>query len=90
MLAYEYDHWLRQIWIGEEHPKDLDLSWMGNSVGKWEDDTLVVDTISMRSEPWFDTAGRVFSADLHIVERFGVPTMSCWRLSSRSKIRRRS
>ena len=70
MLAYEYDHWLRQIWIGEEHPKDLDLSWMGNSVGKWEGDTLAVDTISMRSEPWFDTAGRVFSTDLHIVERF--------------------
>jgi hypothetical protein len=70
LLVYEYDHWYRQIWIGEQHPEDLDPTWMGHSIGKWEGDTFVVDTVGMRDEPWFDTAGHVFSSDLHIVERF--------------------
>jgi hypothetical protein len=57
---------------GRGHPEDiLDYpEWMGHSVGKWEGDTLVVDTIGMREETWLDTAGFEHSAKLHLTERF--------------------
>ena len=45
MMLFEYDHFVRNIYTdGREHPKDLNPSWMGDSIGKWEGDTLVVDT----------------------------------------------
>ena len=57
---------------GRVHPDDiLDYpEWMGNSIGKWEGDTLVVDTIGMREETWLDTAGFEHSDKLHVTERF--------------------
>ena len=57
---------------GRGHPEDiLDYpEWMGHSVGRWENDTLVVDTIGMREETWLDTAGFEHSARLRITERF--------------------
>jgi len=57
---------------GRGHPEDiLDYpEWMGHSVGRWDGDTLVVDTIGMREETWLDTAGFEHSAKLHITERF--------------------
>jgi hypothetical protein len=56
---------------GRKHPEDiLDYpEWMGHSTGRWEGDTLVVDTIGMREETWLDTAGFEHSAKLHITER---------------------
>ena len=57
---------------GRKHPEDiLDYpEWMGNSIGTWEGDTLVVDTIGMREETWLDTSGFEHSAMLRITERF--------------------
>ena len=57
---------------GRRHPEDiLDYpEWMGHSIGRWEGDTLVVDTIGMREETWLDTAGFEHSAMLHLTERF--------------------
>ena len=57
---------------GRGHPEDiLDYpEWMGHSIGRWEGDTLVVDTIGMRDETWLDTAGFEHSAKLHLTERF--------------------
>jgi hypothetical protein len=56
---------------GRRHPEDiLDYpEWMGHSIGRWEGDTLVVDTIGMREETWLDTAGFEHSAMLHLTER---------------------
>jgi hypothetical protein len=54
---------------GRGHPKDLDPSWMGHSVGKWEGDTLVVDTIGFNGRTWIDTAEHPSSDQLHVVER---------------------
>ena len=66
--------WLRQIWIGREHPKDptdYDPTWMGHSVGKWDGDTLVVDTIRIREGTLLDRAlAAPHSGQLHMVERF--------------------
>ncbi len=57
---------------GRKHPEDiLDYpEWMGHSIGRWEGDTLVVDTIGMREETWLDTAGFEHSDKLHLTERF--------------------
>jgi hypothetical protein len=57
---------------GRGHPEDiLDYpEWMGHSIGRWEGQTLVVDTIGMRQETWLDTAGFEHSDKLHITERF--------------------
>ena len=57
---------------GRGHPEDiLDYpEWMGHSTGRWDGDTLVVDTIGMREETWLDTAGFEHSAKLRITERF--------------------
>ena len=57
---------------GRGHPEDiLDYpEWMGHSSGRWEGQTLVVDTIGMRQETWLDTAGFEHSDKLHITERF--------------------
>lgn len=70
LLMYEYDHWVRRISMNEQHPKDLELTWMGHSIGKWEGDTLVVDTVGMHDDSWLDQAGHERTTNLHIVERF--------------------
>src|SRR5258706_10265785 len=54
---------------GRGHPADLDSTWMGNSIGHWEADTLVVDTIGLNDKTWLDTAGDPHSDALHIMER---------------------
>jgi len=44
--------------------------WMGSSRGRWEGDTLVVDSVSFNDQTWFDKAANFHSADLHVVERY--------------------
>ena len=67
---FEYDHFVRQMWTdGREHPKDLAATWMGDSIGKWEGDTLVVDSIGFNDKTVLDGAGHPHSEDLHVVER---------------------
>lgn len=73
LIIYELDHNVRQIWLdGRPHPSkdDLDLTWMGHSTGKWEGDTLVVDTVGLRNESWLDGNGHVSSKQSHMVERY--------------------
>src|SRR6185436_17970604 len=56
---------------GRGHPDDiLDYpEWMGHSIGRWEGDILVVDTIGTRPETWLDTAGLEHSEKLHLIEK---------------------
>ncbi len=67
--------WLRAVWIGREHPKDLtdyEPVWMGHSVGKWEGDTLVVDTVRVKTVPGelIDAASAApQSPNFHMIER---------------------
>jgi len=70
IMFFETGNSVRQIWIdGRGHPADLDPTWMGNSIGKWEGGTLVVDTIGINDKSWLDTAGHPHSDALHMVER---------------------
>jgi hypothetical protein len=58
---------------GRDHPKDLDSTWLGNSVGKWDGDTLVIDTIGFNAKTWLDTAEHPLSESLHVIERISRP-----------------
>lgn len=70
-LLHEYQHIVRRIWTdGREHPKDLDPTWMGHSIGRYEGDTLVVDTVGLNDRTWLDPGGAPHSDQLHVVERF--------------------
>jgi hypothetical protein len=71
LLRFEFDHILREIWMdGRSHPSDLPPSYMGHSIGKWEGETLVVDTTGFNDKTWLDRVGHRHSEDLHVIERF--------------------
>ncbi len=71
---FEFDHNVRQIFTdGRQHPKDLDLTWMGDSIGWYEGDTLVVDTIGLNDKTWIDRGGLPHSDQLHVIERIRRP-----------------
>ena len=64
-------HSYRQIFIdGRRHPVDLDPTWYGHSIGRFEGDTLVVDTVGFNDRFWFDFKGHPHTERLHIVERY--------------------
>ena len=70
LLLYEYDHYVRQIYTdGRQHPQDMPATWMGDSIGKWEGDTLVVDTTGFNDKTRLDKMGHPHSEALHVVER---------------------
>jgi hypothetical protein len=53
-----------------EHPDDLTPTWMGDSVGRWEGDTLVVDVTGFNDKTWLGGMGTVHTEKLHVVERY--------------------
>jgi len=53
-----------------KHPEDLTPTWMGDSVGRWEGDTFVVDTIGFNDKTWIGGGGSIHSEKMHVVERF--------------------
>ena len=64
-------HSYRQIFMNRtSHPKDLNPTWFGDSIGKWEGDTLVVDTVGFNDRFWFDFAGHPHTEQLHTIERY--------------------
>jgi hypothetical protein len=61
----------RIIWLNREHPKNLFPSYFGDSVGRWEADTLVVDTIGFNGRLWIsENLGHYMSDAFHLVERY--------------------
>jgi hypothetical protein len=64
-------HTFRTIYIdGREHPKDLEPSYYGHAVGRWEGDTLVVDTVGFNERGWLDAYGMPTTKQLRLTERF--------------------
>ena len=55
---------------GRKHPADLLPTWWGHSIGRWEGDTLVIDTIGYNEKFWFDSRGTPHTEKLHTIERF--------------------
>jgi hypothetical protein len=68
-ITYEYAGAVRDILLKDPGPAQVD-SWMGQSVGRWEGETLVVDVTGMNDQTWFDRAGNYHSEALHVVERY--------------------
>jgi hypothetical protein len=69
-VLYEYAHTVRNIYMNSEHPEGPIEWWMGDSRGRWEGDTLVVDVVHFNAETWLDRAGNHHSEALHVVERY--------------------
>lgn len=70
-MRYEFAHATRNILMdGGKHPEGLPDTWMGDSRGHWEGDTLVVDAANFNDQTWFDHAGNFHSDALHVVERY--------------------
>lgn len=71
VIVYEAFNLWRQIFLdGRELERDVNPSWMGYSTGKWEGDTLVVDTRGFNGKAWLDQLGRPSTEALHVIERF--------------------
>ncbi len=69
--VFELHREWRDIWIGEDHPKDLFPTYMGNSVAKWEGNTLVVDTTGYNGKDWItEDIDHPMSDEFHLVERY--------------------
>ena len=74
LMLYEGFTTYRQIFTdGRDLPKDPQPSWLGYSVGKWDGDTFVVDTIGVNDHTWLDNAGRPHSDAMHLTERYRRP-----------------
>src|SRR6202140_4067983 len=70
LMLFEYGHNIRQIFTdGRGHMQDAEPSWMGDSIGHWEGDTLVVDTTGFNDKTWLDQVGHPHSDSLHVIER---------------------
>jgi hypothetical protein len=70
VLAYHDLHTYRYIPTAPRRQLEGADFWMGSSRGRWEGDTLAVDSVSFNDQTWFDKAGNFHSEDLHVVERY--------------------
>ncbi len=68
-FAYQYAGAVRNVYLKDPGPAPVD-SWMGQSVARWEGDTLVIDVTGFNDSTWFDRAGNFHSDKLHVVERY--------------------
>lgn len=76
-------HVWRIIWMdGRQQPKDPNPNYLGYSVGHWEGDTLVVDTVGMNDRTWLDAAGHGHGEKLHVTEKFTRPDSNTLRLEA--------
>jgi hypothetical protein len=69
-FLYEYVHAVREVYLDSEHLEGPIDWWMGDSRGRWEGDTLVVDVVHFNDLTWFDRAGNHHSEALHVIERY--------------------
>jgi hypothetical protein len=70
LILYESHHAYRIIHLEGKHPSASIKLWNGDSRGRWEGDTLVVDVTNQNGRTWLDMAGNFTTPSLHVVERF--------------------
>ena len=76
LVMYSEGQLPRQIFLdGRTHPGDPNPTWRGHSIGRWEGDTLVADTIGFNDKPWLDWNGHSHTDKLHVVERYSRPDL---------------
>ena len=69
-MIWAEDHQVRRIYLNQQHSAKVTPSWFGESVGRFEGDTLVVDTIGLNTRTYVDSYRTPHSERLHVVERF--------------------
>src|SRR5262249_5116350 len=70
VMSFNFGHYYRMIPTdGRPHVGEDIKLWMGDSVGRWDGDTLVVDVTSLNGRNWLDQVGNFFSDHAHVVER---------------------
>jgi hypothetical protein len=70
VIIYEYQAIPRQIFMdGRGHPSDIEPTYMGHSTGKYEGETLVIDTVGFNDKTWLDPMGLPHSDAMHVIER---------------------
>ena len=80
----------RQIFTdGRPFPKDPNPTWNGYSVGHWEGDTMIIETIGFRDDLWLDAAGNPLTEQANLPKKSAVPAMARSKSRSRSTIRKR-
>jgi hypothetical protein len=73
LQVFEYDHLVRAIYTdGREHRTDLAPSWMGDSIGHWEGETLVVETTNFNDKTWIDRIAVPHSEEMTLIERIHI------------------
>jgi hypothetical protein len=73
LMVFEYDHLVRQIYTdGRGHRDDLAPSWMGDSIGHWDGETLVVETTQFNDRTWIDRIAVPHSEEMKLTERIYV------------------
>ncbi|HEX5279633.1 MAG TPA: hypothetical protein VFW28_06115 [Micropepsaceae bacterium] len=70
LIIWQADHQVRHVYIGAQHSDHVKPSWYGDSVGHYEGDTLVVDTIGLDTRTSVDNFETPHSPQLHVIERF--------------------
>ena len=72
IILYGYDHQVRHVRLNQSHPAQVTPSWYGDSVGHYEGDTLVIDTVGFKVGPvsMVDRFGTPHTEALHVVERY--------------------
>jgi hypothetical protein len=70
VIVHEYMGVFRLIPLNAKHPEDLEPTYMGDSVGHWEGDTLVVDVTGFNDKTWLGPTGSFHSEALHVTERY--------------------
>jgi hypothetical protein len=71
-ILYANDYAYRQVRLNQPHPANVAPSWYGDSVGHYEGDTLVIDTVGVKVGPFamLDMFGTPFTEALHVIERY--------------------
>jgi hypothetical protein len=71
-ILYVYDHQVRRVRLNAPHPAQVTPSWFGDSVGHYEGDTLVIDTVGIKVGPFamVDWYGTPHTEALHVIERY--------------------
>jgi hypothetical protein len=71
VLLFEFDHQVRRIYVdGRGHPAGFAPSWMGHSIGRYDGDSLLADTVKPSPRTWLDAMGHPQTESLRISERF--------------------
>jgi hypothetical protein len=89
LLLYMQDHQIRHVRLNATHPTNVTPSWYGDSVGHFEGDTLVVDTIGAKPgpAPEVDALGTPFGAGMHLIERYRLVDYETARRAQESNVR---